>query len=293
MDQAEKLREIMNLNKGAPEKTSSSASNEAQCRLITISSGKGGVGKTNFTVNLALALSKLGKRVSIIDADLGLANVDVMMGIVPKYTLLDVIHQGKTLEEIIIEGPLGIKVVSGGSGVKDLVDMPEKNITELITSLSALNALADYVLIDTGAGISQSVMSFLKAADDIIVVVTPDPTAITDAYALIKNIDVSKKHIKVVVNRVDSNKEGADVFDKINMAANKFLNKDLENLGYIYEDNNVKKSVRSQRPFLLAYPNALASKGVDLIAYNLEHNSRYTSQVSSFNKFLNNLFGNF
>lgn len=263
------------------------------CRLITISSGKGGVGKTNFTVNLAIALSKLGRKVAIIDADLGLANVDVTMGIVPKYTLLDVVRQGKTLHEIIAEGPMGIKVVSGGSGVKDLVDMPSQDISKLIEGLESLNQMAEYILIDTGAGISNSVMAFLKAADDIIVVVTPDPTAITDAYALIKNIDPGKKTIKVVVNRVESNKEGSDVFEKINMATMKFLKKELENLGYIYEDSNVKKAVRSQKPFLLAYPSALASKGIDLIAYNLEHNSRFINQVSTFNKFLNNLFGKF
>lgn len=293
MDQAQKLRDIIGITKrkSQSEDDATTKSDKHQAKVITISSGKGGVGKTNFTVNLAISLAKLGRRVSIIDADLGLANVDVILGIVPKFTLLDVVREDKSIEEIMVEGPYGIKVVSGGSGVKDLVDLTQEQIAKLIGGLEAMYDDSDYILIDTGAGISNAVISFLLAADDIVIVVTPDPTSITDAYALIKNIKSTDKSIKVVVNRVETNKEGGEVFSKINMASKKFLGKELENLGYIYEDNNVKKSVRSQKPFILNSPNSLASKGIDLIGYNLEHNSKYVTRFNSFNKFINGLFG--
>lgn len=293
MDQAQRLREIVKSESVRDNDLKTEPHIDIDSRIITVSSGKGGVGKTNFTVNLAIALTKLDKKVTIIDADLGLANVDVILGIVPKFTLSSVLRDEKTIEEIIVEGPNGIKIISGGSGVKDLVDLDNIEIKKLIESFNKLNSESDYILIDTGAGISNSVLSFIKAADEVILVVTPDPTSITDAYAVIKNISNNEKNIKVVVNRVESNKEGQEVFDKINKAAKKFLGKELDNIGYIYEDNNVKKSVKIQRPFLLNSPNSLASKGVDLIAYNIENNSKFAANTSGFNRFINRLFNNF
>lgn len=288
MDQAQKLREIVNDSK--LEETNDNKKN-TDSKIITISSGKGGVGKTNFTVNLGLALSKMGKKVTIIDADLGLANVDVILGIIPKYTLSHTIRNEKTIDEIIVKGPLDINVVSGGSGVLDLVNLNDMQVDNLIDSFEKLNEISDYILIDTGAGINNSVLSFIRAASDIIVVITPDPTSITDAYALIKNIADDCDSINLVINRVDSNKEGLEVYNKLFRAGKKFLNIELKNLGYIYEDGNVKKAVRIQKPFFIEYPNTIASKGIELIAYNIENNEHKIKTANKFSLFINKLFG--
>lgn len=283
-DQAFKLRELININnpKKKPEL--------GDARIVAVSSGKGGVGKTNFTVNLAIALSKMGHSVTIIDADLGLANIDILLGLVPRYTLTHVLKQEKSLSEILVDGPNGIKIISGGSGVMDMVNLSPIELNRLIESLEYLNNESDYILIDTGAGLNHSVLSFIQAAQELVVVVTSDPTSITDAYALIKNISHLDVSIKVVVNRIESNKEGQDVFEKINTATTKFLKLELESIGYIYEDSNVKKSVKKQVPFLLGFPNSLASRGVELIAENLVRNSTYTQPSGGFSTFIKKIF---
>lgn len=289
-DQAQKLRELISSSKKVEEVQNLPESRDA--RVITISSGKGGVGKTNFTVNLAITLARRGKRVSVIDADLGLANVDVIMGVVPKYTLTHVVKNEMDIREVVLEGPEGIKVISGGSGVMELVNLDTQALDNLISSLSFLNDESDFILIDTGAGLSQNVMSFIKAAEEVILVVTPDPSAITDAYALIKNITEQGKEIRIVINRVESNKEGQDVFNKIHSAAQKFLKVDVESLGFIYEDPTVRKSVRNQVPFTINNPNCLASKGVDLIASQLMTGREAQEAVRGFDVFLSRLFSN-
>lgn len=293
-DQAEKLRELINHSKKGDASSlhlvEGDAASPRDARIITVSSGKGGVGKTNFTVNLGIKLSSMGHKVTIVDADLGLANIDVILGLVPKYTLTHVVKNEMTIDEILMEGPGGINIVSGGSGVMELVNMDHEKLDALIASFEYMNNDSDFILIDTGAGLSQSVISFIQAADEVVLVITPDPTSITDAYAVIKNIAESEKQIKVVINRIESNKEGYDVFHKINSATQKFLNVEVESLGFIYEDMNVKKSVRQQTPFVLNYPNCIASKGIGLIASNLVNNSNYVNNVNGFNRFINRLF---
>ncbi len=284
MDQAHKLRELISSGLNSDDDSKKDA------KIVAITSGKGGVGKTSLTVNLAIAMSKLGKKVAVIDADLGMANVDVLLGIVPKYTLAHVIRNEKTMSEVMVEGPAGIKILSGGSGAMDLVHLDEQSVLNLIDGLMFLNNEVDYIFIDTGAGIGKSVLSFIEAAEDVIVIVTPDPTSITDAYALIKNINYDEKNVKVIVNRVESNKDGKNVFSKISLATEKFLNIELENLGYIYEDKHVKKSVRSQNAFLISAPHSLASHAVEMLAYNLENNNVFDGQPNRFNRFVGRLF---
>lgn len=293
-DQAEKLRELINHSKKEDSTplhlVEETGATPRDARIITVSSGKGGVGKTNFTVNLGIKLSSMGHKVTIIDADLGLANIDVILGLVPKFTLTHVVKNEMAIHEILMEGPGGIQIVSGGSGVMELVNMEHEKLDALISSFEYMNDDSDFILIDTGAGLSQSVISFIQAADEVILVITPDPTSITDAYAVIKNIAESEKQIKVVINRIESNKEGYDVFHKINSATQKFLNVEVESLGFIYEDMNVKKAVRQQTPFVLNYPNCIASKGIGMIANNLVNNSCYVNNVNGFNRFINRLF---
>lgn len=289
MDQAQNLRKYVNLTHLTSKDSNNS---DIDAKIITISSGKGGVGKTNFSVNLAIALAKLGKRITLIDADLGLANVDVLLDIVPKYNLNHVIRMEKTIEEIIVEGPYGINIISGGSGLLEMANLTKEKLSRLIDGFQTLNSRSDYILIDTGAGLSDSVISFVEAAHDVILIVTPDPTSITDAYALIKNIHQMEKNVRIVVNRVDSNKEGYEVFNKIHLAAKRFLNSEIEHLGFIYEDSSVKKSVKIQTPVMLAYPNSLASKGIEMIAYNIENNGVFESEPNTFKNFINKLFAN-
>lgn len=283
-DQAFKLRKLIDI------KNQDSSKVKTDARIVAISSGKGGVGKTNVTTNLAIALTKLNKKVTIIDADLGLANVDILMGVIPKYTLNNVIKLEKTLEEVIVEGPNGVKIISGGSGILDLVNLNSEELNAIIEGFEYLNTDSDYILIDTGAGLNTSVLSFIEAANEVVVVVTSDPTSITDAYALIKSIQTLNVKIKVIVNRIESNKEGQEVFEKLNLAATKFLSCELINLGYIYEDSNVKKSVKNQIPFTISNPNTLASKGVELLAYNLDNNDNHKSDKKGFSHFLKKVF---
>ena len=285
MDQAQKLRDIIN------DTVSDGDTNETMdSKIITIASGKGGVGKTNFTVNLGIALAKLGKRVTIIDADLGLANVDVLFGIVTKYNLSNVLKDEVSVQDIIVKGPYNINIISGGSGIMDLIDLSSEQLDKLIGILSHFNSISDYILIDTGAGISKSVLSFVDAASDVMLVITPDPTSITDAYALIKNIVKDEtKAIKLIINRIESNEEGDEVFRKLQQAVNRFLNREVENMGYIFEDSNIKRSVRKQVPLLEAYPRAIASKGIENIAYNLLNNQKYLKTDNSFKSFISRL----
>ncbi|MCT4606740.1 MAG: MinD/ParA family protein [Marinisporobacter sp.] len=293
-DQAKKLREIINNLKKKNEIQSNATSSQNitdndNARVITITSGKGGVGKSNFTINLALALSKLGHKVTILDADLGCANIDVILGIIPKYTLLHVMRREKTLEEVIAKGPEGIRLISGGSGLRELTALTEEQINDLMSNLRSLGENTDFILIDTGAGINHSVLSFIEAASEIILVTTPEPTSITDAYAVLKNIilDDDEKIVRVLVNRVENNEEGVEIFNKLNMASQKFLNMTLQRLGYLYDDQLVSKSVKLQKPFLLSYPNSLVSKGVETIASRLvNESSAEIFEVSGLKRFI-------
>lgn len=291
-DQAEKLREIINdIKTYSKQSASMSTSSASEARVITITSGKGGVGKTNFTVNLAIKLSQAGKRVIVIDADLGLANVDVIMGKMSKYNLSDVIKNNKDILDILEEGPNGVKFISGGSGVQDLIRLNKAQLVDLLIKLGKLDYEADIILIDTGAGLSDNVLSFVHAAKEVILVTTPEPTAITDAYALIKTIfsKDSYKNIKIVVNRVDDEKEASNILEKLSQVTEKFIGLKLQKLGFIMNDSCVSKSVKIQQPFVLNYTKCEATKNITDIAHILLNNEGEMSSSSGFKMFINKL----
>ncbi|MBM7867127.1 AAA family ATPase [Heliobacterium gestii] len=268
-DQAEKLRIMMNNMRQTTERTIRGDS--PSTRVICVSSGKGGVGKTNLTLNLGLALIDYGFRVLILDADMGMANIDVILGKVPPHNLYHVIRGEKTLDEVVFTGPKGIQTISGGSGIVELADLSAGELDDFITRLSGMESSADIFLIDTGAGISRNVLSYIFAADELLVVTTPEPTAITDAYGLIKSVDSMQrgKPISVVINRVDDDKEGDSVAKKLSMAVRQFLHRDIVIVGTIPDDPTVPKAVKSQMPFYLQNQHTPASLAVSKLAATL------------------------
>jgi flagellar biosynthesis protein FlhG len=254
-------------------------------RVITVTSGKGGVGKSSISVNLAIALSRLGHRVIILDADFGLANVEVMLGIRPQYNLADLMFRGKNLTDIVTEGPENIGFISGGSGIQELTNLTREQIIYLIQKLVELDEKADIIIIDTGAGIADSVLEFVAASTEVLLVATPEPTSITDAYALLKTLnrksDVSFKDttIKMIANRIGDNNEGKELYDKLSLVVSKFLNLKLEYLGAVPQDPSVSKSVMMQKPVITVYPNSQFSKSVNSFADILCEN--VTSNIQS------------
>ncbi len=272
IDQAERLRNIIRQRNASVSSEGALTSGALNCRVIAVTSGKGGVGKTNFTVNLGIALRKQGKRVSIIDADFGLANVEVLFGMMPRFSLGDVLLGARTMEEVVSEGPLGIKLISGGSGLTELANISERQMAYILENISFLDSLSDIILIDTGAGISRSVINLIKASNETIIISTPEPTSVTDAYTIIKTIkeEATKlPDIKLVVNRVDDEKEGEEIFGKLHAVSQKFLNLRLGKLGYIPQDNSLIKAVKKQEPVMLLFPDAQSSKAITNISYRL------------------------
>lgn len=274
-DQAEKLRQLVKSIK--EQKASKDA---LKPRIVTVTSGKGGVGKTNFTVNFAISLSELGKKVIIIDTDFGLANVDVMLGVVPKYDLSYVIRQEKTIEEVTCLGPGGIKFISGGAGLWELVNISPEVLEAFIKKLEVLERANDIILIDTGAGISDKVIKMVLAANETILITTPEPTSITDAYVLAKMSLAINNNIRfrLIINKAENREEAELVLNKFNGVVKKFLNTEMENMGYILRDENVTKSVKEQLPYVLGYPKSLASRQIKEIARsfaNVETEQRY------------------
>ena len=235
--------------------------NSSPVQVIAVTGGKGDVGKSNVSINLSIALADLGRRVILLDADLGLANIDVLLGITAKGNIADVISGDLSLRDILVEGPKGIKVVPAASGTQKMVSLNHMEHAGLINAFSELSQDLDVLVIDTAAGISDGVVSFVRAAQEVLVVVTDEPTSITDAYALIKllNRDYDMYRFRVLANMVRSPEEGRHLFSKLTAVTERFLDVALQYVGSVPFDENVKKAVQRQRPVLEAYPRAKAS----------------------------------
>lgn len=268
MDQAEGLRNIIKMN------------NQPQrplARVITVTSGKGGVGKSNTAINLAIQFRQMGQRVIILDADFGLANIEIMFGAVPRHNLCDLIYQGKNIKEIITWGPGEVGFISGGSGIVGLSNLSRDYLMYIIQNLAELDAIADVVIIDTGAGISDAVLEFLIASGEILVVTTPEPTSITDSYSLLKALNrhprFSKEvsQIKVIANKVENEDDGRVLFAKLNSVVSRYLRLPITYLGAVPQDTNLSKAVMQQMPVSLANPNAKSARAYEKIANVLVH----------------------
>ncbi len=265
-DQAEKLRELM--KEESSNKNNTIIKNKA--KVLAVTSGKGGVGKTNFAINLAISLKRLGYRVLIFDADIGLANVEILAGVNIEHTIADLFADEKDIYEIIGEGPEGIKIISGGSGFNEVFIMSYENTDKLLKEIEKLESSMDFIIIDTGAGVSNIILHFVMAADEVILITTPDPTSLMDGYTMIKALTTNgyKGKLNVVANIVSNRMEAENVFYKLNKASNNFLNVKLNFLGYLEKSNIVNKAVINQRPFLLSDPRSIISKKINIIALN-------------------------
>ncbi len=274
-DQASRLRRIVAETRarrtGAQVSVHSITEALHPTRALAITSGKGGVGKTNMTVNLALALAHRKQRVLILDADLGLANVDVAMGLLPKFNLMHVIQGDKHLEEIIVRGPLGVSVIASGSGIRELANLDDDARIRLLESLAMLKTRYDFLLIDTSAGLSRNVLGFVLAADEILVVTTPEPTALLDAYSMIKVIyqENADAEVKVIVNMAVDEAEAREAADKIAVVAHRFIGVAVSPLGYVVRDGRVGEAVREQTPLLQLYPHSAAARCIHSLAIQL------------------------
>ncbi len=265
MDQAEQLRNVIKLNP-AP---------RPLARIITVTSGKGGVGKSNTSINLACQFKKLGQRVLILDADFGLANIEIMFGTVPKHNFCDLIYQGKSITDIITWGPMDIGFISGGSGIAGLSNLSQDYLNYIIQNLAKLDAIADIVIIDTEAGISDAVLDFLVASGEILVVATPEPTSITDSYSLLKALNRHPRFlredskIKVIANKVSSDTEGETMYNKLNTVVNRYLKLPITYLGAIPQDYHLEDAVMQQKPVSMQSPNSKSARAYEKMAYAL------------------------
>lgn len=256
-DQAAGLRRMVNPN---------------PVKVLAVTSGKGGVGKTNLSVNLSVSLARMGRQVMLMDADLGLANVDVMLGLSPRFNLMHVLNGEKTIEDVIVKGPEGLMVIPAASGIQKMAELSPAEHAGVVRCFSELTIPLEYLIVDTAAGISDTVVSFSRAAKEVVVVVCDEPSSITDAYALIKvlNKDYGVEKFHMVANMVRSTSEGPDLYAKLSKVTNKFLDVTLEFLGQVPFDERLRLAVQKQKPITLSYPGSPASRGFVDLAKRIE-----------------------
>jgi flagellar biosynthesis protein FlhG len=266
-------------------------SGHKQIKTMTVTSGKGGVGKTNMVASLAVAFSRAGKKVMILDADLGLSNIDVIFDLAPKYTIQHVLSGEKRLADVLVDGPYGIKILPASSGVQELTELDEFQRLRLLEEFEAYDSEIDLLLIDTGAGISGNVAFFCIAAQETIVVTSPEPTALTDAYALIKVLftQYQERDFKILVNSARDSEDAFDVFRRLSLAAEKFLNLSLDYLGFIPLDDAITRAVRQQKAFIDIYPNCKAAENLRIVASKLLEDDGTDRIKGSLQLFLGNM----
>ncbi len=266
MDQAEQLRNIIK---------ASSQPQRPLARVITVTSGKGGVGKSNTAINLAIQFRKMNQRVIILDADFGLANIEIMFGAVPKHNLCDLIYQGKNIRDIITWGPMEVGFISGGSGIAGMSNLSRDYLNYIIQNLVELDEMADIIIVDTGAGISDAVLEFLVASGEILLVTTPEPTSITDSYSLLKALNRHPRYspeasqIKVIANKVFGDAEAEALYAKLEAVVGRYLKVPISYLGMVPQDTQLAKAVMQQMPVSLDNPRARSAVAFEKIAARL------------------------
>ncbi|MDR0948684.1 MAG: MinD/ParA family protein [Lachnospiraceae bacterium] len=273
MDQAEQLRIIK-----------ANHVNRPMARIIAVTSGKGGVGKSNTAINLAIQFRKMNQRVLILDADFGLANIEIMFGAIPKYNLFDMIYQGKSIRDIITWGPMSVGFISGGSGIAGMSNLSKDYLSYIVQNLGELDTLADIILIDTGAGISEAVLEFLVASGEILLVTTPEPTSITDSYSLLKALyrhpryreDMTK--VKMIANRVSKEEEGMILFQKLSAVVSRYLKMTIHYLGFVPQDPHLARAVMQQMPVSLENSTAKSSLAYERLAAKLMNKEEVEAQ---------------
>ena len=287
-DQASKLRNMT--QKKSP------GNKVALSRVLAVTSGKGGVGKSNISTNIALAMVQFGKRVLLIDFDLGLANIDILFGIYPQFSLKDVLNGKMALNDIIIEGPEGLMIIPASSGVENMVNLSYSQKERLIKEISLLKDEIDLVIVDTGSGIYSDVVRMLIAANEIVIIVTPEPTSITDAYAVIKVVSRYKKNprIKLIINMCKNITDAKNTGKKIKEASKRFLDVDIRDIWSVPFDYHVENSVRLQKPFLIQFPDSVVSSNIRKIAGNIlsmQSGMQDQDKIVGIDNFFQNLMG--
>ncbi|WP_088041208.1 P-loop NTPase [Bacillus sp. EAC] len=279
-DQAARLREQL-------QNTSQSKS-----KVIGIVSGKGGVGKSNFSLNFAISLCQKKKKVLLLDLDIGMGNIDVLLGTVTNLSIIDIFGKSLTIHDIMNIGPNGLKYISGGSGLSTIFSLSEDKLSQLFNELEGIMNDFDYIIFDMGAGVSEQTVKLLTAMHEVIVITTPEPTAITDAYAMIKHLvlnEVTSK-LSIVINRISSLKEGESVLFRLERAIKHFMNVDVNRLGMIFDDAIVRKAVITQKPFILLAPSSLPARSIESISKKYVNEDIEDSNSHSFIHRMKSLF---